>query len=60
MARAVGTPVVGAVLTRTRVSPAAAADLFGCPVLGTVPDVDPPVLPREAVESAYDRVAAAL
>jgi septum site-determining protein MinD len=60
MARAVGTTVAGAVLTRTRIRPDAAADLLGCPVLGAIPDADPPVLRRDAVTSAYDRVADAL
>lgn len=60
MARAVGTALVGAVLTRCRSVPDAAADLFGCPVLGTVPAVEPPVLPRSPVRRAYDRVAGSL
>jgi septum site-determining protein MinD len=58
-ARAVGTPVVGAVVTRAA-SPPAATDLFGCPVLGAVPDRRPPVLSRPPVRRAYERVAEAL
>jgi len=38
MARAVGTPVVGAVLTRTLARPPNAATLLDCPLLGVVPD----------------------
>ena len=57
MSRAVGTDPVGAVLTRCRRAPDAAARLLGCPVFGTVPDVSPPVLAREPVREAYDRVA---
>ncbi|WP_101297293.1 nucleotide-binding protein [Halegenticoccus soli] len=60
MARALGTPVRGAVLTRTRLAPDRLADLLGCPVLAAVPEVDPPVLRDPAVEAAYARVAAAL
>jgi septum site-determining protein MinD len=57
MARAVGTPVVGAVVTRAESPPAGASDLFGCPVLGAVPDRDPPVLSRQGVRRAYEAVA---
>ena len=59
MARAVGTDLVGAVLTRCRRAPDAAARLLGCPVLGTVPAVSPPVLPKRRVRDAYDRIAGA-
>lgn len=57
MARAVGTPVVGAALTRTRLAPDAASDLLGCPVLSSIPPVDPPVLDDRCVRSAYARLA---
>ncbi|MFB6280911.1 MAG: MinD/ParA family protein [Haloferacaceae archaeon] len=60
MARALGTDVVGAVLTRTTAAPPAVADVLGCPVLGTVPEVDPPVLPRRVTRTAYARLASAL
>ncbi len=57
MARELGTPVVGAALTRARVRPDAVADLLDCPVLVAVPDAAPPVLDRRAVRAAYDRLA---
>ena len=60
MARAVDTPVVGAVLTRTAVRPPNAADLLGCPVLATVPTVDGRPLDARRVRGSYDRAAAAL
>ncbi|MFB6301563.1 MAG: MinD/ParA family protein [Haloferacaceae archaeon] len=60
MARALGTEVVGAVLTRTATAPDATATVLGCPVLGTVPAVDPPVLPRDVTRTAYARLASAL
>lgn len=56
MARAVGADPVGAILTRSETAPDAAARLFGCPVLGTVPGVEPPVLPRASVRDAYARI----
>jgi septum site-determining protein MinD len=57
MARAIGTPVVGTVLTRTRLEPDAVSDLLDCPVLASVPAVEPPVLDRRVVRAAYDRAA---
>ncbi|MFB6081062.1 MAG: MinD/ParA family protein [Haloferacaceae archaeon] len=60
MARALGTDVVGAVLSRTTTAPAAVSSILGCPVLGTVPAVDPPVLPRDVTRTAYARLASAL
>lgn len=57
MARALGTEVVGALLTRAATAPEGVGDLLGCPVLGTVPDVDPPVLDRRVVRTAYARLA---
>jgi septum site-determining protein MinD len=59
-ARALDTPVRGAVLTRTRLAPPAIGDLLGCPVVAATPRVDPPVLDREPVRSAYRTAAAAL
>ncbi|MDS0298954.1 CDP-4-keto-6-deoxy-D-glucose-3-dehydrase [Halogeometricum sp. S1BR25-6] len=59
-ARALGTPVVGAVLTRSRLAPAGVESLLGCPLLGAVPPVDPPVLDDVRVEKAYRDVAAEL
>jgi len=60
MARAVGTPVVGAVLTKTTVRPPSAADLLGCPVLATVPAVEDQPLDTRPVRTGYERAAAAL
>jgi septum site-determining protein MinD len=57
MARAVGTDPVGTVLARSETAPDAAARLVGRPVLGAVPEVPSPVLPRERVREAYARVA---
>jgi septum site-determining protein MinD len=57
MARALGTPVVGAVLTRTRLSPPATTELLGCPVLATVPEAGAPVLEAAGVRAAYTRLA---
>jgi len=59
MARAVGTPVVGGVLTRARFVPPGVEDLLGCEILGTVPDVAEPLAdPR--VRRAYDDLGTAL
>jgi septum site-determining protein MinD len=60
IARTLGTPVVGAVLTRTRLRPSGVSDLLGCPLLGAVPEVLPPVLDAGVVQKAYARLAAAL
>lgn len=60
MARALGTPVVGAVLTRTHLDPPSVADLLDCPVRATVPEVRPPVLDADVVGAAYTRLASAL
>ncbi|SEO86820.1 septum site-determining protein MinD [Halogranum amylolyticum] len=60
MARTLGTPVVGAVLTRTRLRPPGVGDLLDCPVVGSVPEVRPPVLERDAVRTAYGRLATTL
>lgn len=60
MARTLGTPVVGAVLTRARVAPSGVSDLFDCPVVGRVPESSPPVLEDAAVRRAYEDVAAEL
>ncbi|MFC4358890.1 MinD/ParA family protein [Halobium salinum] len=57
MARTLGTEPVGVVLTRTHLAPDAVAELLDCPVLGSVPPVEPPVLSRPAVQSAYARLA---
>jgi septum site-determining protein MinD len=59
-ARALGTSVVGAVLTRSRLSPTSVESLLGCPLLGVVPPVDPPVLDDARVGSAYRDVAVSL
>lgn len=56
LVRSLGTPVRGAVLTRTRLAPPPVERLLGCPVLGTVPRVDDPSTdPR--VRRAYDAIA---
>ena len=60
MARTLDTPVVGAVLTRTRLRPPGVSDLLDCPVLGAVPEVRPPVLDADVVRTAYARLASAL
>ncbi|WP_336021993.1 CDP-4-keto-6-deoxy-D-glucose-3-dehydrase [Halobellus salinisoli] len=59
MARAVGTPVVGGVLTRARLVPPGVEELLGCEVLATVPDARDP-LADERVRRAYDDLGAAL
>jgi septum site-determining protein MinD len=59
MARAVGTPVAGAVLTQARLTPPGADDLLGCPVLATVPPAADP-LADPAVGRSYDKLARAL
>ncbi|SDQ38193.1 MinD/ParA family ATP-binding protein [Halopelagius longus] len=57
MARTLGTPVVGAVLTRARVAPSGVSELLGCPVVGRVPEASPPVLEDASVRRAYENVA---
>lgn len=57
MARTLGTPVVGALLTRTRLEPRAVGELLDCEVLGAVPTVSPPVLEASVVRAAYARLA---
>lgn len=53
MARTVGTPVVGVLLTRTLVRPPGVEELLGCPVLGTVPDERERPLARRRVRDRY-------
>lgn len=60
MAEALGTPVAGAVLTRTRLAPPDVSNLLGCPVLASVPPADESVLETDAVRTAYERLAARL
>ena len=60
MARHLGTPVVGAVFTRTRAVPPGVADALGCPVLSRVPPADGTVLADERVRAAYGDAAAEL
>jgi septum site-determining protein MinD len=57
MARAFDAPPVGAVLTRTRLAPGSIEELLGCPVLASVPAVEPPVLESAVVRAAYRRLA---
>ena len=59
MARAVGTPVVGGVVTRARVVPPGVEDLLGCPVVATVPETPEPLETRET-QRAYRRLARAV
>ena len=56
MARAVGTPIVGGVLTRTRLTPPGVDDLLKCPVVATVPETTKP-LDDPAVLRAYRIIA---
>lgn len=57
MARAVGTAVLGVVLTRTRVRPPGVESLLGCPILARVPPVEGDPLSNRRVRDRY-RVAA--
>jgi septum site-determining protein MinD len=57
MARAVGTPPVGVVLTKTRLAPGEIEQLLEVPILGTVPRTDHPVLESEAAKRAYTKIA---
>ena len=59
MARAVGTPVVGSVVTRARVVPPGVEDLLGCPVVATVPETPEPLETAES-QRAYRRLARAV
>ncbi|RCU46089.1 CDP-4-keto-6-deoxy-D-glucose-3-dehydrase [Haloplanus salinus] len=60
MARTLDAPPRGVVLTRTRSAPEAVVDLLGCPVVASIPTVDPPILADETVRTAYRRLAARL
>lgn len=60
MARRLGAPPIGVVVTRTRDVPEGAAELFDAPVLGAVPAVPPPVVSDPRVLEAYGSVALAL
>jgi septum site-determining protein MinD len=57
MARTLGTPVRGVVLTRTRSAPDAVADLLDCPVAASIPPAESPVLHDDGVRDAYRRLA---
>jgi septum site-determining protein MinD len=57
MARALGTTVAGAVLTRTRSAPDAVSDLLGCPIVASVPAAASPVLDDAGVRTAYRGLA---
>jgi septum site-determining protein MinD len=57
MSRALGTPVHGAVLTRTRLAPESVTRLLDCPIAGSVPRADAPVLADDGVRAAYARLA---
>ncbi|SMO78815.1 MinD/ParA family ATP-binding protein [Halorubrum cibi] len=58
IARRLGCPPLGVVVTRSRSVPDAVSELFGCPVLGQIPTKSPVPLEDAAVEAAYDVVAA--
>jgi septum site-determining protein MinD len=60
MSRALSTPVDGVVLTRTALAPSNVSDVLECPVLGNVPDVEPPVLRHERTGRAYAHVMSEL
>ena len=60
MARAVGSPPVGAALTRTQVAPEAVEDLLGCGTLTSVPTATSDPLSHPRVREAYARLARAL
>jgi len=57
MARAVGTPVVGAVLTRTLTRPPGVGDLLDCPVLGCIPEEPGRPLASRRVRNRYEAAA---
>jgi septum site-determining protein MinD len=57
MSRALGTPVHGAVLTRTRLAPSSVTRLLDCPVVASVPRGTAPVLADDGVRAAYVRLA---
>lgn len=57
MARALDAPPIGTVLTRTRLTPPTVEELLGCPVLASIPAVEPPVLRTPVVRTAYNRLA---
>ena len=57
MARALGTPVVGGVVSRARIAPESVERLVGAPILGAVPDEASPVLAQPTVQAAYSRIS---
>jgi septum site-determining protein MinD len=57
MARTLGAPPRGVVLTRTRSAPDAVTELLGCPVVASVPAAEAPVLADGGVRAAYRRLA---
>ncbi|WP_049970302.1 MinD/ParA family ATP-binding protein [Haladaptatus cibarius] len=60
MARTLNTPIVGCVVTKTERPPPGIERLLDSPILATIPDVGPPVLPDESVARAYDALASAI
>lgn len=60
MARTLGTPVAGAVVTRATVVPPGVRDLLDCPILARVPRISPPVLDSDRARTAYATAAATL
>lgn len=57
MARTFDAPPIGVVLTRTRLRPDAVEALLDCPVVTSIPTVEPPVLETNVVQTAYERLA---
>ena len=60
MARAVDAPILGVVLTRTRLRPPNVESLLACPVLGCVPPATGDPLSNQASSRRYDAAAARL
>ncbi|AEN05181.1 P-loop NTPase [Halolamina sp.] len=60
MARAVGTAVVGVLLTRTVARPPGVEELLGCPVLGCIPDESGRPLSTRRVRARYEAAASRL
>jgi septum site-determining protein MinD len=57
MARAVGTPVIGVLLTRTVGRPPGAGDLLDCSVVGCIPSDPPQPLESRRVQAGYSAAA---
>ncbi|MEF8857478.1 MAG: CDP-4-keto-6-deoxy-D-glucose-3-dehydrase [Halolamina sp.] len=57
MARAVGTPVIGVLLTRAVVRPPGAGDLLDCSVVGCIPSEPTQPLESHRVQERYSAIA---